>query len=184
MPKCSRDLVPSVRVRLALPTDIPAIMALDQEVPTAGHWSQAQYESALATSDSLSERVGWVAEIQEQATIPGEAPALLGFLIANRIADEWELENIAVSAHAQRHGVATQLLGALVEYVHAGNGSAIFLEVRESNQPARSLYSKFGFEETGVRKSYYSAPREDAVLYRRRIPLGVSHNETAPRIWH
>ncbi|MFZ2083022.1 MAG: hypothetical protein WAU92_00915, partial [Candidatus Sulfotelmatobacter sp.] len=34
--------------------------------------------------------------------------------------------------------------------------NAIFLEVRESNQVARSLYRKAGFEETGARKSYYS----------------------------
>ncbi len=170
MPKCSRELVPSVRIRRAGPADIPAMMFLEQEIPTAAHWSQAQYESAFATGDSLSERVGWVAELQGQPTIPGGAPALLGFLIANKTDAEWELENVAVSAIAQRCGVATHLLDALLEHVHAENGSAIFLEVRESNQPARSLYSKFGFEETGVRKSYYSAPREDAVLYRRRIP--------------
>ncbi len=78
------------------------------------------------------------------------------------------MENITVSAMARRHGVATQLLGALLEHVHAETGSAIFLEVRESNQPARRLYSKAGFQETGLRKNYYSSPREDAVLYRRR----------------
>lgn len=144
------------------------MMALEQESPTAAHWSQGQYESALATGDSLSERVGWVAEVQERPRIPSEAPALLGFLIAHRIDAEWELENITVSAMARRHGVATQLLGALLEHVHAENGSAIFLEVRESNQPARRLYSKAGFQETGLRKNYYSSPREDAVLYRRR----------------
>jgi ribosomal-protein-alanine N-acetyltransferase len=145
------------------------MMALEQGTPTAAHWSQAQYESGLATGDSLSQRVGWVDEVQEEPTIPGKAPALIGFLIAHRIDAEWELENITVSAIARRRGVATHLLGALLEHVHAENGSAIFLEVRESNQPARSLYNKVGFEETGVRKSYYSAPWEDAVLYRRRI---------------
>ncbi len=158
-----------MRVRRASPADIPAMMAIDQETPTAAHWSEAQYESALAASDSLSKRVGWVAELQEPPTNLGGAPALLGFLIANRIDEEWELENIAVSAIAQRRGVATQLLSALLEEAHAENGSAIFLEVRESNQPARSLYSKVGFQETGMRKNYYSSPREDAVLYRRRI---------------
>jgi ribosomal-protein-alanine N-acetyltransferase len=169
MPKCSKDLVRSVRVRRALPADIPAMMFLEQESSTAAHWSQGQYQSALATSDPLSERVGWVAEVHEQPGIPSEVPALLGFLVAHRIDREWELENIAVSATARRGGVGTSLLSVFLEHVYAENGSAIFLEVRESNQSARGFYSKIGFEETGVRKSYYGAPAEDAILYRRRI---------------
>jgi ribosomal-protein-alanine N-acetyltransferase len=43
----------------------------------------------------------------------------------------------------------------------------VFLEVRESNSAARTLYEKAGFEATGLRKSYYANPVEDAVLYRR-----------------
>lgn len=145
------------------------MMFLEQESPTAAHWSQGQYESALATSAPWSQRVGWVAEVQEQPRMPSEVPALLGFLIAHRMDAEWELESIAVSPIARRGGVGTSLLSAFLKHVQAENGSAIFLEVRESNLSARGFYSKVGFEETGVRKSYYIAPAEDAVLYRRRI---------------
>jgi [ribosomal protein S18]-alanine N-acetyltransferase len=169
MLKCSKDLVPSVRVRRALTADIPALIFLEQQSPTAAHWNQGQYESAFASSDPLSPRLGWVAEVQEQPGISSERPALLGFLIAHRIDAEWELENIAVSAMARRGGVGTSLLSAFLQHVSAENGSAIFLEVRESNQSARGFYSKVGFEEIGVRKSYYSAPAEDAVLYLRRM---------------
>jgi ribosomal-protein-alanine N-acetyltransferase len=42
----------------------------------------------------------------------------------------------------------------------------VYLEVRESNRAARSLYVKCAFIESGHRKSYYSEPEEDAVLYR------------------
>ena len=38
----------------------------------------------------------------------------------------------------------------------------IFLEVRESNSPARNLYSAKGFKEIGIRKKYYRDPVEDA----------------------
>ena len=41
---------------------------------------------------------------------------------------------------------------------------AIALEVRESNQGARSLYRSYGFEEEAVRKEYYHNPTEDAVI--------------------
>ena len=46
----------------------------------------------------------------------------------------------------------------------------MFLEVRESNIAARKLYEKAGFEPTGRRKSYYTDPLEDALLYRRSLP--------------
>jgi ribosomal-protein-alanine N-acetyltransferase len=42
----------------------------------------------------------------------------------------------------------------------------VFLEVRESNAAARCFYEKAGFVQTGRRKSYYTDPAEDAVLYR------------------
>lgn len=167
MPRCWSESVHSVRVRRANSADIPAMMVLDQESPTAAHWSRAQYESVLTTSNPLSQRVGWVVELGGKP--PSEAPELLGFLIAHRVDTEWELENIIVAEGARRRGIGTSLLNEFIEHVRAENGSAIFLEVRESNQVARSLYRKAGFEETGARKSYYSAPRENALLYRRRI---------------
>ena len=42
---------------------------------------------------------------------------------------------------------------------------AYSLEVRQSNQSARSLYRKFGFVEIGLIRNYYPNPPEDAVLY-------------------
>jgi ribosomal-protein-alanine N-acetyltransferase len=145
------------------------MMALEQESPAAAHWSRAQYEGMLATADPLSRRVGWVAEAAGLAETASPELALLGFLIAHNIEAEWELENIAVAAAARRRGVATSLLQALLDHVRAQNGKAIFLEVRKSNDAARSFYRKAGFHETGLRKNYYSLPQEDAVLYRRRV---------------
>ena len=58
------------------------------------------------------------------------------------------------------------LLNELIAHARAKNGSGIFLEVRESNQSARGLYRKMGFEETGRRKGYYANPAEDAILGR------------------
>ena len=137
------------------------MMVLELESETAAHWSGAQYVAMLSKGDpQATERSAWVAEV------PGEPPEILGFLIAHKIEAEWELENIVVSGSARRRGIGTQLLGALIEQVRAEDGSAIFLEVRESNHAARRLYQKASFEETGERKGYYSAPRENAIAYR------------------
>ncbi len=47
------------------------------------------------------------------------------------------------------------------------------LEVRRSNEQARALYERFGFTVAGVRRGYYTNPREDAlVLWREHIADG------------
>ena len=47
---------------------------------------------------------------------------------------------------------------------------AATLEVRASNTAARSLYETLGFRVEGIRRDYYRAPREDAlILWNRRL---------------
>jgi ribosomal-protein-alanine acetyltransferase len=160
MPKCSRKLVPSLRVRRAKAADIPAMMDLERQSPAAAHWSQNQYEALFsAASGQPSDVLAWIAE-------EGEASEILAFLAARRLDTEWELENIVVAEKARLQGVGTLLLDGLVARARAERGSAIFLEVRESNRGARALYRKAGFEEAGLRKSYYSNPAEDAIVLR------------------
>jgi ribosomal-protein-alanine N-acetyltransferase len=151
-----------VRVRQANTADIPAMIDLERQSPAAAHWSRQQYEGLfLATgSQQPSERRAWVVEDE------GTASKILAFLIAHRVDSEWELENIAVAGKARRQGIGARLLAELIEHARAAHGRGIFLEVRESNQAARALYGKAGFKETGLRKSYYSDPPEDAILCR------------------
>jgi len=136
------------------------MMALEHDSPSAAHWSRQQYEDLFiaTSSDRRSERVAWVA-VEESG-----ASAVLAFLVAHRIDAEWELENIVVAGTVRRRGVGARLLTEFIAHARAERGSGIFLEVRESNQNARALYRKAGFEETGLRKSYYSNPPEGAIV--------------------
>ncbi len=141
------------------------MMALQRESSSAAHWSQQQYEALFATAggEQGSERMGWIAEDD------GEALGVLGFLMAQRTDAEWELENIVVAETVRRQGLGARLLREFIAHARAERGIAIFLEVRESNQSARALYRKLGFEETGLRRSYYSNPPEDAILCQLRL---------------
>jgi [ribosomal protein S18]-alanine N-acetyltransferase len=140
------------------------MMDLDRQSPSAAHWSRNRYEALLATTSGLtSERLAWVIENE------GEARGIQAFLVAQRVDAEWELENIVVAGAARRRGLGARLLAELVTHARAEKGREIFLEVRESNQAARALYRKMGFEEKGLRKSYYSDPAEDAILCRLRL---------------
>lgn len=44
------------------------------------------------------------------------------------------------------------------------HAKSMTLEVRPSNTVARSMYTKLGFKEHGVRKRYYSDNNEDAII--------------------
>ena len=46
----------------------------------------------------------------------------------------------------------------------------VFLEVRESNEPALALYQGQGFRIAGTRRGYYRSPEEDALVLRLEIP--------------
>jgi [ribosomal protein S18]-alanine N-acetyltransferase len=157
-----------VRIRNATPADIDSMMSLDRETTTASHWSRRHYVAFFAANArGASERLALV--VVDQSHNAGEtAPesCLLAYLVAHRVDTEWDLENIVVAEKMRRTGVGLQLIRELAEYVARANGNSISLEVRESNIAARSLYEKSGFTEIGRRKSYYSHPLEDAIIYR------------------
>jgi len=141
------------------------MMNLEQQSPAAAHWSLQQYERSFvaASNPQQCERLAWVAEDESAGA------AVLGFMVAYRVDADWELENIVVATTARRGGIGFVLVGELIEYVRSTHGREIFLEVRESNHNARGLYRKAGFEQAGLRRSYYSDPQEDAILCRLRL---------------
>jgi ribosomal-protein-alanine acetyltransferase len=149
------------------------MMNLGGQSPTAAHWLLQQYESAFtADSSGYSERFILVAEDGTEAQPEigsGVASNLIAFLVARGVDKEWELENIVVAEKFRHRGLGSRLLTEFIAHARAENGSAIFLEVRASNQSARALYQRAGFEEAGLRKAYYDSPREDAILYRLRL---------------
>ena len=96
-----------------------------------------------------------------------DAGEITGFAVLLIVADEGELLNIAASPSRRRRGIGQALLGRCLEECAARDVTVLYLEVRESNLPARSLYRKNGFREIGVRRDYYIKPRENAILMRR-----------------
>jgi ribosomal-protein-alanine acetyltransferase len=142
-------------IRHAHLADIPALLDLERQSPTAGHWTESQYQNALQGGH----RLVLVTEGAQNACVSA-------FLVASQVSTEWELENIVVAAGQRRHGLASKLLASLLTSARDMKSESIFLEVRESNLGARALYERTGFHQTGRRQGYYTSPMEDAILYR------------------
>jgi ribosomal-protein-alanine N-acetyltransferase len=136
-------------------------MKLERQSPAAAHWSEQEYRRLVESA----ERLLLIAEDGPSTATDVISPVALGFLVAHHIPPDWELENIVVAATSQRRGIASRLLGALFAKAREAKSDSIFLEVRESNTPARALYLKAGFRLQARRKSYYTGPIEDAILY-------------------
>lgn len=151
-----------VTIRAATLDLIPEIIRLERLAATAAHWSAEQYQAFLEMEDSPRLVVAAEADV-------GTNQGVVGFLVARHLAPEWELENIVVAPGVRGRGIGIRLMQELFDRAKQSNSRAVFLEVRESNVAARQLYKKLGFEQSGRRKSYYSNPVEDAVLYTKAL---------------
>jgi ribosomal-protein-alanine N-acetyltransferase len=146
-----------VTIRSAVLDDVPALLAIERDAPSAAHWTHQQYERLVES--------GIVIAAEEGGNISG-------FVCAKKLGGVWEIENIVVAKHGRRCGIGNRLLNELLHRARSEGSITIWLEVRESNQPALRLYEKHGFCETGRRRGYYSEPAEDAVLYELRLESG------------
>lgn len=94
---------------------------------------------------------------------------VIGYIGISCILDEGYITNIAVLPQYRNKGVGTALLNRVFSLARDLALSFISLEVRESNQGAISLYKKLGFKQEGKRKSFYTNPKEDALIMTKRF---------------
>ena len=113
-------------------------------------WSESVYRRDLA-------------DPQSTALLCMENGAVIGFLHCSYVLDELTLNTLAVLPEYRRQGIARALWEAMCERMR-GICTVCYLEVRESNTPARTLYESLGFYQNGCRPRYYSDPEEAAVL--------------------
>lgn len=143
---------------------VPQVAALEQECFSTP-WSEASLEEALF--DPQASFI--VAEAEDGSVV--------GYAGLHVILDEGYIDNVAVEPAARRHGVASGLLDVYCRF-GAANLAFLTLEVRASNQAAIGLYQKYGFQEAGRRKGYYTAPKEDAVIMTRTFEKNSQEENT------
>lgn len=90
---------------------------------------------------------------------------LCGYISGQLILDEFYINNVAVTKKYRNNGIASALINNLINRLQETNCVLATLEVRESNVNARRVYEKFGFMNLGIRKDFYSHPKENACIY-------------------
>lgn len=99
-----------------------------------------------------------------------------GFLLGQVAGPEATVLTLAVHPEHRRRGIAQALIAAFEQAVIARGAEEAFLEVAESNAPARALYAALGYQEIAWRRGYYQRPAQppvDALLLRKLLLSGM-----------
>ncbi|HHW48541.1 MAG TPA: ribosomal protein S18-alanine N-acetyltransferase [Clostridiaceae bacterium] len=89
---------------------------------------------------------------------------VVGYAGMWKVCGEGHITNIAVHPEFRQNGIGSLLLEGLIDIAKKEGITRMTLEVRKSNLTAQRLYKKYGFEECGLRKSYYADNGEDAII--------------------
>lgn len=140
-------------VRKAKPADIDPVYYIKQE-QFSNPWKKQSFY------DELDHDIAFFYVAEDTAT-----QEIIGYIIFWIIQETMELHDIAVIEKAKKKGIGSQLMDFMLETARARQVEEIFLEVRQSNTAAITLYEKYNFKKLDVRKNYYSEPVEDAAVY-------------------
>jgi [ribosomal protein S18]-alanine N-acetyltransferase len=158
LPQSHDAAAPLARVPMHL-AHLGAVQAIEQAVYPFP-WTHGNFVDSLAA--------GHLAQVLRTAE-----GVIAGYCVALSGVEEMHLLNLTISPPWQGRGHARALLDALVAQCRRQHAQALWLEVRPSNQRARSVYRRYGFVEIGLRRGYYPAgggQREDACVMR----LGIA----------
>ena len=137
-----------MELRLATEQDLPAV---------------AQLEKAFAFPLSETELQKLHKNETFRILVWAEGEEILGHCVLFRVLDEGEITSLTVRQDLRGKGIGTLFLRTLLDYLRKDGSKIAYLDVRESNTPARKLYQKCGFSELGIRKRFYANPTEDAI---------------------
>ena len=130
--------------------------------------------SAISALHTVSFQRGWGEDevyrlLIEKTVVTHRAMSgttMTGFILSRMAAGEAEILSIAIARRQRGRGFARPLLDLHLRRLAGLGTRTVFLEVDESNAPARALYRRAGFRDVGRRRSYYQSGASALVLRR------------------
>ncbi len=143
----------------ATPEMLPDILLLE-ETCFSSPWTRKMLETEL-----MGNQFAHFLVARQQGQSAGEGKSsIVGYHCFWIVFEELRLMNLAVREAMRRQGVGHSLVREAFRCALDQAATRAVLEVRASNEPARSLYTTMGFVQVGRRPHYYTNPIEDAVL--------------------
>lgn len=146
-----------MEIREAVPTDLDALMLLEEECEGPDAWSRNLLAAGLAGTVPTVRYI--VAEGEE---------GLLGYAIVSCVDDIAELQRIGVDPASRRSGIGSHLLSEVFTVARRAGAQRMLLEVRATNAPAIAMYAAHGFIEIDRRQRYY---RDGGTAIVMRLPV-------------
>ena len=148
---------PHITVRPATAADLDRVTEIEQ-ASFSDPWHRRAFQGLLGDRRVLF----------AVACLPSGVVA--GYVVAWFIADEGEIANLAVAPEVRGRHLGAFLLDSAIHAARTRGVSSMYLEVRDSNERARALYTSRGFIQIGRRRNYYRRPTEDALVLRLVLP--------------
>lgn len=152
------------RLRHVEPADLLGVLRIERRTFDRP-WDHATFESFLDSPGFLVLEDPGGTELGEE--IAGYVVAESVELRGNRFG---HIKDLAVRPELQGAGRGRRLLDGAMRVLAGQKASRVRLEVRPSNERARSLYSAAGFEVLARHQGYYP-DGEDALLMARALPV-------------
>ncbi|MFQ5829315.1 MAG: ribosomal protein S18-alanine N-acetyltransferase [Candidatus Methylomirabilia bacterium] len=144
--------------------DLDAVLSIERaSFPTP--WSREAFLYELRQNQAAR---SWAARAET---------GVVGYLCLWELGTELHITNLAVRPDCRRQGIARTLIGTILEDARRRGFSVALLEVRPSNEEARGLYQRFGFQVVARRKGYYFDTGEDALVMEATLTAAPAGNQ-------
>jgi ribosomal-protein-alanine N-acetyltransferase len=131
-------------------SDVPQVLRIER-LSFSTPWSETAFLNEIYNPYSI-------------AKVAVSENEVVGYICISYVIDEGHILNLAVHPDMRKRGIATALVEKGLDELKGRGCKSLSLEVRVSNHDAIKFYERFGFRPVGLRKDYYTYPREDAVL--------------------
>jgi len=141
--------------------DLDAIVELEARLFPEDAWSAPTWWAELAARPRRS-------YVLARSSDAPAAP-VIGYAGVDLAGDTGDIMTVAVDPAYRGRGVGDALVGEMVARARAHGATALLLEVRADNTPARRLYERHAFEHISTRRRYYQPGDVDALVLRRHL---------------
>jgi len=152
----------ALHVRRMVAADVPDVCQLEHQI-FSSPWTE---EGFLYKLDRRHFNISLVGLVNG---------SIVAYAVSFFVLDEFHLSNLAVQQELRKKKIGETMLWLSLLMGSELGAQFVHLEVRKSNRSAIALYKKYHFEVVGIRKGYYEAEKEDALLMSRNLNLENTH---------